>query len=534
MEADCIPFKDTGYFSKIINDYLEGSDKIFPFYKYEPKLSNFLEVIENKNFPFSNRAILAFALKTQYSNDGLKLQKIQAVAANIELLEKESTYTITTGHQLNLFTGPLYFLFKIASVIKLTLELKKLHPKKDFVPVYWMATEDHDFEEINHFNFKGKKYQWNTGQTGAVGRMNLEGLDKVYEEFSKEFVDFSSNGEELKKLFQTAYTKHKNLAAATRYIANELFSSYGLVIVDGDDKELKRLFSSVIKEELLSEFSFHQVSKTNEALEKNYKIQVNPREINLFYLKDDLRSRIERKGENYSIVDTSIEFSEKEILEELEQFPERFSPNVILRPVFQESILPNLAYIGGGGELAYWFQLKTAFEAVNVPFPMLILRNSAMILNEKQTKAYSKLNITLKDLFKQHGVLAKDWTVKNANHDLILIKERLELQAFYKQLIQKSSNQDESLRAHVEALSVKHLKSIENLSEKLIRAERKSQETAMRRIDFLKSTLFPNGGLQERNENFSSIYLIHSSLFVDELVESFEVPTMNFLSLSWS
>lgn len=529
MEVDCIPFKETGYFSKIINDYLDGDEKISPYYKYQPKLTNFKDVIKNKQFSKGNRLVLSSALRSQYAKDGLKLNKLQVVSENIDLLEYDSSFTITTGHQLNLFTGPLYFLFKIASVIKLTKELKKLHPESNFIPVYWMATEDHDFEEINYFNFKGKKFQWNTDQSGAVGRMNLEGLDSVYTEFSKEFVDYSSNGEQLKKLFETAYTKHENLAAATRYLANELFSSHGLVIVDGDDVKLKKMFSAVVERELTTGFSYSKVSETNQNLEEGYKIQVNPREINLFYLKDSLRERIEKQGTNYTVVNSEISFSEVEILKELEDHPERFSPNVILRPVYQETILPNLAYIGGGGELAYWFQLKTTFEEVDVPFPMLILRNSAMIFDEKQTKNFSKLKISLKELFQEQGVLAKEWTIKNASDDLTLSKELEELTALYQSLISKSESKDKSLKAHVEALSAKNQKIIQKLSDKLIRVERKKQVIAMNRIEQLKSTLFPNGGLQERKENFSSVYLSYGSTLVDELIDSFEIPTKNFL-----
>ena len=136
------------------------------------------------------------------------------------MLKNENTFTITTGHQLNLFTGPLYFLYKIISVINLSEQLKETYPKSNFVPVYWMATEDHDFEEIQYFNFKQKKVSWNRASSGGVGRLNTETLELVFEEFSK-LVGPSSNAADLKKLFEEAYLKNSNLADATLYLANE-------------------------------------------------------------------------------------------------------------------------------------------------------------------------------------------------------------------------------------------------------------------------------------------------------------------------
>lgn len=532
MKVDCIPFKNTGYFSNIITDYLENHKNLKAFYKYKPAITNFEEVIENKQFSQDSRDVLVDSLKNQYKTGKIDLKKNEAVLNAVESLKEQNTFTITTGHQLNLFTGPLYFIYKIASVIKLTQELAILYPDQNFVPIYWMATEDHDLEEINHFFYKGRKYQWKTDQTGAVGRMNLEGLKEVFENFKEEFVDYSTNGEEIQKLFSDAYLKHENLTSATRFLANKLFSKYGLVIIDGDDSKLKRLFYPVIKKELLTEFSSEKVEETNKELAKNYKIQVNPRDINLFYLKDNIRERIVKQNDGYQINDTGLKFSESELLTELDNHPERFSPNVILRPLYQECILPNLAYIGGGGELAYWLQLKTTFEAVKVPFPMLILRNSAKFLDERHKKNFNKLGISLEELFEEKGVLSKKWVVKNASRDLTLTNELLELKQTFKELAKKSKLTDVSLVAHVQALEVLHEKSIKQLSEKLIRAERRKESTAMERIEFLKETLFPKGGLQERKENFSVIYLTEGQKMIEDLIDAFEVPTNNFYIFS--
>lgn len=288
MPSDCISYQKSGYFSKLMNDYLDQHANLKALYNRFPKLENFSKQIEEKknNFPIKNRAILVDSLNNQYHNFVIS----EATSKNIQLLKEENTFTITTGHQLNLFTGPLYFLYKIISTINLCEQLKKEYPNQNFVPIYWMATEDHDFEEINHFWFKGKKISWKKESFGPVGRLSTEGLTDIFEQFSKD-LGLGENATYLKDIFENGYLKHPNLADATRYIANEIFKEKGLVILDGDDKNLKQLFIPFAKEELINQTSSEEVLKTN-ALLSEYKIQVNPREINLFYIEDDLRERI--------------------------------------------------------------------------------------------------------------------------------------------------------------------------------------------------------------------------------------------------
>ena len=261
MPSDCISFQNSGYFSSLINDYLDQKPNVQPLYHRFPTLENFGPQIDEKkaNFDDSKRAILVAVLEAQYA----KINASTATLNNIKLLNHSNTYTITTGHQLNLFSGPLYFLYKIISTINLTKELQQQYPEQNFVPVYWMATEDHDFEEINYFTFKGKKFCWNRESNGPVGRLSTEGLEEFLAVFALE-LGSSTNAETLKKLFQEAYLKHANLADATRYLANALFGHYGLVILDADDANLKRQFIPFIKEELLKQTAFSKVNETIE------------------------------------------------------------------------------------------------------------------------------------------------------------------------------------------------------------------------------------------------------------------------------
>lgn len=511
--SDSITFQNSGYFSKTIIDYLNQSENIKPFYRFFPSIENFKSQIEEKkNFSLNHRTILADALIKQYQNVIMS----EATRTHIKQLKNLHTFTITTGHQLNLFTGPLYFLYKIVSVINLCKELKSNYPDYNFVPIYWMATEDHDFEEINHFHLHGKNIAWNREAKGAVGELNTEGLDQVFKVFSKE-IGNSKNAEYLKSLFENAYLKHDNLTDASRFLVNELFSAYGLVIVDGNDKGLKNLFIPYIKDELLNETSFKKVSETLK--EFSYPTQVNPREINLFYLDKNLRERIIKENGTYSINNTDLRFSENEFLDLVELHPEKFSPNVIMRPLYQEVILPNLCYIGGGGELAYWFELKALFNEVKVPFPVLLLRNSVLLTTEKQNKKRQKLNLSWTELFQKQNDLIKLKTQEfsEVNIDFSDLKNQLEKQ--FEQLNLIISQTHFSFSGAVKAQEIKQKKGLENLEKRFLKAEKKQHQHILERIVKLQNELFPNQSLQERKNNFSEFYAEYGPKLIERLLE---------------
>ncbi len=511
--SDCITFQNSGYFSTTMIDYLNQSENIKPFYHLFPSVENFkFQIEEKKSFNPANRAVLTKALTEQYHN----IKMSEATKNHITQLNNHTTFTITTGHQLNLFTGPLYFLYKIVSVINLCKELKIHYPDYNFVPVYWMATEDHDFEEINHFHLHGKNIAWNREAKGAVGELKTEGLEEVFKVFSKE-IGNSKNAEYLKSLFENAYLKHDNLTDASRLLVNELFSSYGLVIIDGNDQALKSLFAPYVKDELLKETSFKKVSETIK--EFPYPIQVNPREINLFYLDKNLRERIIKENDTYYVHNTDLRFSENEILDIVNSQPEKFSPNVIMRPLYQEVILPNLCYIGGGGELAYWLELKGFFDELKVPFPALLLRNSVLLVTEKQNLKREKLNLSWKDLFQKqnHLVEIKTRELSEINIDFTNLKQQLENQ--FNQLHQIISTTHKSFAGAVKAQEVKQKKGLENLEKRFLKAEKKQHQQVIDRIIELQNQLFPNQTLQERNGNFSEFYSEYGQQLIERLFE---------------
>lgn len=532
MTNHCIPYAETGFFSNLILDYLAQDKAVEFLYHRYPSLENFGEQIQEKanNYNQQNRKILLATIKSQYN----RLKISEATQKHIKNLESQTSFTVTTGHQLNLFTGPLYFLYKIISTINLCKELKSSYPQNHFVPVYWMATEDHDFDEINFFNFNNKKVVWERNAGGAVGELSTEGLDQVFRRFS-EMLGTTTNAEKIKDLFKSVYVNHDNLADATRFLAHKLFDEYGLIILDANDKSLKQLFIPHIKRELFEKSCSEAVSKTNTTIntlkDKNYKLQVNPREINLFYLEKGSRERIIEKDGTFFINNSGKQFSKKTLEIEVENYPEKFSPNVLMRPLYQEVILPNLCYIGGGGELAYWLQLKSYFSEENVCFPILLLRNSALLVTKKQLDKIKKLNISLNDLFLPKNELETKVTKQISSIRIDFSPQREHLQQQFKGLYKLAEQTDVSFRKAVTAQEKKQLNGLDALEKRLLKAQKRKLADHLNRVTQLQNELFPNGSLQERTANFSEFYLEFGDSFITQLFENLDPLQQEFVCL---
>jgi bacillithiol synthase len=524
MPTDCITYQDSGYFSKLIIDYLNEKTALQSLYNRFPKIDNFKAQIEEKknNFDNQNRTILVNALQKQYASFDIS----EPTQKNISLLEKNTTFTVTTGHQLNLFTGPLYFLYKIISTINLCKELKDKYPDCHFVPIYWMATEDHDFEEINHFTVRDKKMSWNVNSSGPVGRLKLDSIDELFADLSH-LLGTGENASYLKKLFSDSYLQHQNLAEATRFLVNELFKNKGLVILDGDDKDLKKIFAPYAKSELVSQNSFKQVTDTTEKL-KAYFIQVNPREINLFYIENNLRERIIYEDDVYKINNTKLTFSREQMLEIVEKTPEKLSPNVILRPLYQEVILPNLCYIGGGGEMAYWLELKSNFEANKITFPVLLVRNSGLLASAKQNLKAEKLHLTWKDLFGNQQELFDRKAKEISIFTIDFTEQKNHLKNQFEALHVMALQTDKSFLGAVIAQETKQMRGLDNLEKRLLKAEKRVHKNELERIVNIQNELFPEQSLQERTVNFAEFYLDYGPDLIEKLFDQLKPLEQKF------
>lgn len=528
MDSHCtyIPYSQTGFFSPLVTDYLSQDNGLQSFYTYTPDETGIKQAIADRaNYPV-NRKVLVNTLQAQYS----EVACCDAVKDNIAALDNEHTYTICTAHQPNLLTGYLYFIYKIAHAIQLARHLNEQYPDKHFVPVYYMGSEDNDLDELGTFHYGGKKYIWDgNGQQGAVGRMNTHTLKNLLDDLFKVLGPPSEYTEQLKDLIQQAYLHHHTIGAATRYLVNELFGQYGLVVLDPDDTAFKKEILHVIKDDLLNHTANDIVSRQAARLAEQYKSQAYPRDINLFYLHDNLRERIEKSGDAWTVLNTDITWTEDELLAELEAHPERFSPNVILRGLLQESILPNIAFIGGGAEVAYWLQLKELFTHSKVFYPVIMLRQSVLWIEPKAAELQQKLGITTQELFKPYEELAKAHVSDHTEHNLSTVDEQNTLEAVIKQLKDKAVLLDPTLGPSAEAALAKIKHQFAVLEQKMLRAEKRKHETELQRIAKLKNMLFPNNSLQERIENFIEYYPLHGLAFIDTIVRSIAPLKNEFL-----
>ena len=502
-----VPYEKTNSFSGLFLDYIGKKKALEPFYNRFPDKKSLLEQIGEKSFSQEKRIILHQAITRQYGAFEMK----QPVFENIHALQFENTFTITTGHQLNIFTGPLYVIYKIVTVLNACEALKKEYPDYNFVPVYWMASEDHDFEEIRTMNLFGTDYKWETDQKGAVGRFRPQALNELI-----------NNLPENVPLFEEAYLDFNTLGQSVRRYMNQLFGDKGLIVLDGDDVSLKEQFKSVILDDLQNQRASVLVNSTSLALqEQNYKTQITPREINFFYLLGNLRERIILKDDSYQVLNSDFKFNEEEMIREIITYPERFSPNVVLRPLYQEMILPNLAYIGGPSEISYWLQLKEMFDQYNVVFPILMPRNFALVIPKNQRRRIQRFKFSDEELFLPIHKLRKLYVSRINEYSNLIESDEGDIDEAFSKIVAKTEQLDKSLIGFIKAEKTKVFKILDNISSKLKKAEEAQYSTRIKQIDGLKDKLFPNGSLQERHDNFLNFYL-NDPGFLDLLIETFD------------
>ena len=505
MSSIKIPYRKINFLSPLVQDYLSESAKLSSFYGRYNTIDSFHNQMEEKSQLPIDRKTLVEVLKKQ--NQAIDLSNL--TQSNIESLESTDTFTITTGHQLCVFTGPLYFLYKIVSAINLSLALKEKYPSRHFVPVFWLASEDHDFDEINHINLFDQTIRWDSNQGGAVGRMNLSDFSTVLQDLNL-IMGKSQNAERLKAIFYKSYSSD-NLAQATRVLINELFKNDGLVIIDGDDVHLKKSFMHIVKKDIQDHSFYPLIASQSEKLSENYKVQAYVRECNFFQLEQGSRKRILDRLD----------------AKEIDSKPEKFSPNVLLRPLYQEMILPNLAYIGGGAELSYWMQLKTAFESENIAFPILVLRNSVIITTPSHVDKINHLGFSFEDFFSSESDLHNRYVQNQAN---LSLESKVESLSKIFHSIKDKFN-DRVYEPMIDAEHQRQKKSLENLSKKLHKIEKQKHELALSQISKIKKSFFPNRFLQERYDNFIPYYLKYGDNFIKKLKEELNPLDANFVVL---
>ena len=518
-QVSAISFKDLSYIN--LEPFLKD------YYNYVPEIESFTEAIKERNKYPVDRSLLVEVLKNQYAQ--IKPSALQT--KNIEALNDERTFTIITAHQPSLLGGPLYYVLKIASVVNLCNQLNATYPDYHFVPTFVSGGEDHDFEEIDHLHLFGKTVRWEREAQGPVGRLSVDGLQDVIDQVS-DILSTNPIATSMIEKIQACLEGSKSYSDFVFRFVNQLFGKYGVIAVNMDNAQLKARFAPILKRELIEKVSKQYVTSTQEKLEEHrFKAQAFPRDINLFYLCDHGRKRIEPDGEDFVIVDTDLRFTQEEILAELDKFPERFSPNVVMRPLYQEYCLPNLAYIGGGGEIAYWLERKSQFEAFEVFYPMLIRRNSAMLLNNGHLKTIHKLGFSVNDIFKDKDLLIFQFISDSADIEVKLDEQKNRIEEAYREIAAKSDAVDPTLSKAVLAEMTKQLKSIDNMESRIKRSLKSKQEVNVNKITKLKEKLFPGNGLQERYDNFLPHYLSMGESFFDVLIENLNPMERKFVCI---
>jgi bacillithiol biosynthesis cysteine-adding enzyme BshC len=494
-----ITLKNTIYKNKLLLDFLDHATNLSSFHN-----GSSLDMIDDhfmmdRDLQIYQRKILVNALVRQYDSIG------EEAPSGVYQLEKKGVYSVTTGHQLCFMGGPQFFIHKIISTIKSCQLLKEKYPQNDFIPIFWMATEDHDFQEISHTTIFGKKFSLeDTMDSVAVGRLKSSLFRSLHEEV-KEFFKTDEKFNILENLFEKAMS-FESWSKTTRYWVHYLFKDHGLVILDADDKELKKSFKKIIEADINQQFVYRHVKETNQKLsDLHYKVQIDPRELNLFYHDTSKRERIKLEDDRFKIAE--LNYDQDSLLNLAESDIDRFSPNVLLRPLYQEHILPNLAYVGGPSELAYWIQLKSSFDHVGIPYPILILRDHFAFMSEKQLQKWIDNGFLKEQLLEDFDQLVKNMVKDEMN-------ETGDFNPFYQQLdeMEKAlsilvTKQDQSLRGSVGSSINSMKKALASTEGKFKKSIKRKNEQKTNQLLKIQKQVIQNNSLTERNESFISAFL---------------------------
>ena len=522
-----ILLRNTHQFSKFICDFTEQKNE-FSFLPSNYFSKTYIEnLIAERKINYANRNILTQVLTEQYST----IETENAVKNSLLKLKNENCFTVTTAHQPCFFGGPLYTILKAITAIKIAEQYKKDFPENDFVPVYYIGSEDHDLEELNHFYLFNKKIEWQTEQGGAVGSMSINSIENVITELES-LLKNEEKKDEIIALLKKSYQPEITMAKAFRLLLNELLGKFGLIILDANDKRFKQSFISIFKDDLLNNSAFKLLNKKKWLQHfTNNELQILPREINQFYLKENARERIVFDGESYSSKNAVFKIDKESIENFIEQNTGNISPNVVLRPLYQSTILPDVAFTGGGSEVTYWLQLKTIFDFYKISFPQIFLRDSVLLVDKNADEKRLKWDFSLEEIFDDINFLIKKFTEKSGALNIESEKEKFLNDL--NQLQQKITNHDKGLASSSAAILKQIENSISQLQQKISQNDKKKLSDSIAQIEKWKQKLLPDEHLQERKISFIELYLKHGKSFVDKLYNSFNPfqPTLKIIEL---
>jgi bacillithiol synthase len=457
------------------------------------------------------------------------------VIDNIERLRDPASVAIVTGQQLGAFGGPLYTVYKTLTAIKLARAVEE-HTGTPVIPVFWVEGEDHDFDEIAGIHLLSRNDiesvtidRPSAGpQHGAVGRMVFgdeiaTAIDRI-----DEILAPSDFHDELVDTLRRSYTAGRSLEDSFVALWKELFARFGLVFLNPDDAGFKTMVRPLFERDLTDgDRAVDAVMQAGEELKSKYHQQVTARPTNLFYLEDDARRAIDRDGDRFSIRGGGQHWSREEVVAELEARPERFSPNVVTRPLMQDALLPTAFYVAGPGEIAYFAQYRALYEWAEIPMPGIFPRLSATLVEPKVGKVFGRMDLSLEMLARgvEHVFAEKVRQAEGNGASTAFDAFRSELNAGLSKLKPEVESVDQSLGRSVEAARAGMMKELDRLSERVFRAQKRQHDEMRGQIEKASINVLPHGKLQERA--LSPLYYLNKfgPALIDRLYDSLDVES---------
>jgi len=476
---------------------------------------------------------LSAIIKNQYSS----LQSISnKTVRNIELIDKEKTITVVTGQQLGILGGPLYTIYKIITAIRLANQLTERYDEFKFIPVFWLEGDDHDFNEVRSINlFDNENQVINIGYKEeiddddakqSIGKINFdEALNEFFSKYESSLRDSDFKIELLTKL-KECYQVGKSFKQSFKELIYWLFDEYGLVIFDPQDVEVKSLLKPIFKKEV-NDFAIHtqKLIQVSAKLEELYHAQVKVKPVNLFYHTDDGRYSVEPVEDIFKLRRKRKQFTKDEILNEIENFPDKFSPNVLLRPICQDFLFPTGFYIGGPSEIAYFAQVTPLYDFYNIVSPIIFPRSSATILEKNVASGLDKYDLSMNDIFLGlDGLKEKVIASLSENNIEIAFEEASkEIELTFDKIKENLFAIDKTLVDSSGRYKDRIMSSIAELKSKATKAQETKHETTIRQLTRLSNLLYPLGNLQEREINFTYFYNKYGKDFIRKVYDDISV-----------
>lgn len=507
-----INFSDIPGQTNLFLDFLYEFENVSDYYEFNindgNSLQNSFEEILNRYSGHND--LIHDIISDQYLN----FNKSKLTERNIKLLSEPNTLTVTTGQQVSLLTGPLYTIYKAISAVKLADYLRSKYDNYNFVPIFWLAGDDHDFEEVRYFNIINSENkiqkiiyddnlepETNRGSVGAI--KFTDDIRRVISEF-KSAVRSTEFTDSIFELIESAYKPGNNFASAFREIMFQLFDDYGLIIFDPQDIRVKELLKPVFIQELENyEQHVDPLVELSAELDEVYHAQVKVKPVNLFMHIDKGRYSIEPDGNHFKLKGKRKKYTREELVELANNSPELFSPNVLLRPVCQDYIFPNTFYIGGPGEISYYAQLKPLYDFYEMPAPMVYPRCSATLIDNTLKKIISKFELSPLDFFLEEKLLNEKVVNKlnPVNINELFANSSEKIKNVYSEILAGTKQIDNSVQNAVNKNLERTLDNMNFLRNKIENLLTQKHENSLRQIQKARTVIFPNNNLQERELN---------------------------------